>query len=80
MVKALNLQDVFLNGARKDKIKVSVNLINGGLVEGTVQGFDNFTVVMECEGKQHLVYKHSISSIVPKNQINIFISQKENQG
>ena len=55
-----NLQDIFLNNARKNKIQVIIHLLNG-----FVKGFDNFTVVLNCDDKQMLIYKHSISTITP---------------
>lgn len=71
MLKALNLQDVFLNQARKDKIAVTIYLTNGFQFKGMVKGFDNYTVILDCEGKQNLVYKHAISTIIPAKSINI---------
>lgn len=65
----INLQEVFLNQARKDKIIVTVFLTNGFQFKGIVKGFDNFTVVLECDGKQHLVYKHAISTVIPSKAI-----------
>ena len=56
-----NLQDIFLNNARKNKIQVIIHLLNGF----QLKGFDNFTVVLNCDDKQMLIYKHSISTITP---------------
>lgn len=64
-----NLQDIFLNGARKNKIPVTVYLTNGFQLRGNVKGFDSFTVVLDCEGKQMMVYKHAISTITPLKPI-----------
>ncbi|MDY6012064.1 RNA chaperone Hfq [Clostridium sp.] len=64
-----NLQDIFLNSARKSKISVEVYLTNGYKLKGYVKGFDNFTVVLDCEGKQMLVYKHAITTINPAKPI-----------
>lgn len=64
-----NLQDIFLNNARKSKILVSIYLVNGFQLRGTVKGFDNFTVILDSEGKQMLVYKHSITTINPSKPI-----------
>ena len=70
MHKAVNnLQDIFLNNARKDKIHVSIFLVNGVQLKGYVKGFDSFTVVLDSEGRQQLVYKHAISTISPAKQI-----------
>ena len=72
MLKAINLQDVFLNQVRKDKMMVTIYLTNGFQFKGSVKGFDNFTVVLESDGKQNLVYKHAISTIIPVRPVNIF--------
>jgi host factor-I protein len=70
-MKNMNLQDVFLNQARKDRIPVTIFLTNGFQFKGVVKGFDNFTVILESDGKQNLVYKHAISTIVPAKPISI---------
>lgn len=67
-----NLQDIFLNNARKNKILVSIYLVNGFQLKGTVKGFDNFTIILDCEGKQMLVYKHSITTITPSKPISFY--------
>lgn len=64
-----NLQDIFLNGARKNKIPVIIYLSNGFQLKGTVKGFDSFTVVLDSEGKQMLVYKHAITTVTPAKPI-----------
>lgn len=63
--KVINLQDSFLNQVRKENVPVIIYLVNGFQLRGSVKGFDNFTVIMENEGKQQLVYKHAISTITP---------------
>lgn len=65
VTKINNLQDYFLNQARKENIVVVVHLVNGFQIKGTVKGFDNFTVIIESMGKQQLIYKHAISTITP---------------
>lgn len=60
-----NLQDIFLNNARKNRTQVIIHLLNGFQLKGFVKGFDNFTVVLNCDDKQMLIYKHSISTITP---------------
>jgi host factor-I protein len=77
MNKGLNLQDVFLNQARKSKILVTMILMNGYQFKGIVKGFDSYVVILDCEGKQNVVYKHAISTIVPAHAINIFDIQNE---
>ncbi|MCR2042696.1 RNA chaperone Hfq [Anaerosalibacter massiliensis] len=66
----MNLQDMFLNMARKDSVDITVFLVNGYQLKGTVKGFDNYTIILESEGKQQLIYKHAISTIVPSKTIN----------
>lgn len=73
-MKQLNLQDVFLNQARREKITVTIYLTNGFQFKGIVRGFDSFTVILDCEGKQNLVYKHAISTIIPTRPISILDS------
>jgi host factor-I protein len=70
----INLQDVFLNQVRKEHIPVTVYLTNGFQLKGLVKGFDNFTVVLETDGKQQLVYKHAISTISPMKIVNFIFS------
>ena len=65
-----NLQDIFLNGARKTKVPVTIYLTNGFQLKGYVKGFDNFTIVLDSDGKQTLVYKHSITTITPGKTIS----------
>lgn len=74
---AIALQDYFLNQVRKEKALVTIHLINGYQIKGSVFGFDNFTVIMEVEGKQMVVYKHAISTIAPHKPIHIKIPQNE---
>ena len=66
-----NLQDAFLNQVRKDKILVTIFLVNGFQIKGLVKGFDNFTVIVELDGRQQLVYKHAISTVAPIKPISI---------
>ena len=70
MNKSINLQDTFLNQVRKENIPITMYLINGFQLKGLVRGFDNFTVVIEFEGKQQMVYKHAISTIQPMRAVN----------
>ncbi len=67
----INLQDTFLNKARKDKISLIIYLTNGVKLNGLVQGFDNYAIVFESLGKQQLIYKHAISTIVSEQKINL---------
>jgi host factor-I protein len=78
MIKPFNLQDIFLNQVRKDNILVTIFLTNGFQFKGAVKGFDNFTVILEIDGKQNLVYKHAISTIIPSKTVNMMeVQEKE---
>ena len=68
--KQFNLQDTFLNQARKENVGVIVHLVNGFQIKGNVRGFDSFTVVLDSMGKQQMVYKHAISTITPMHPLN----------
>lgn len=70
-----NLQDLFLSAARRSETPVTVFLINGFQMRGTISGFDPFTVVLAAEGKQNLIYKHAISTVSPAKPLDM--SQKE---
>lgn len=67
---AINLQDTFLNQVRKENLPVTIYLVNGFQLKGLIKGFDNFTVVIEFEGRQQMVYKHAISTVMPIRPIN----------
>jgi len=69
-----NLQDTFLNEARKENIIVTVFLVNGFQIRGFVKSFDSFTVLVtvDQDQKQNLIYKHAISTIVPFKDVSIF--------
>ena len=71
-----NLQDLFLNEARKCKMPVTIFLTNGFQLKGTVKGFDNFIVIIDCEGKQLMIYKHAISTINPLKTITINLEEE----
>jgi RNA chaperone Hfq len=72
------LQDLFLNQVRKEKVQVTVHLVNGYQIKGSVMGFDSFTVIMEADAKQMVVYKHAISTITPHRAVQVkFVQQDE---
>lgn len=79
MGKDINLQDVFLNQARKEKIPVTIYITNGFQFKGVVKGFDNYTVILDTDGKQNLIYKHAISTITPFKQISILDNAEKNE-
>lgn len=71
MQKTNNLQDIFLNHARKDNVPVTLFLMNGFQLRGTIGGFDCFVVVLDSEGKQQIIYKHAISTIAPVHPVSL---------
>lgn len=71
MQKTQNLQDIFLNQVRREKQVVTMFLMNGFQMHGTVKGFDGFTVILDSDGKQQLIYKHAISTIVPPKSLEL---------
>ena len=71
MQKTNNLQEIFLTQARKQNIPVTIFLMNGFQLRGNVTGFDSFTVVLNTDGKQQVIYKHAISTIVPLHPISL---------
>ena len=71
MQKTQNIQDLILNQARRDRSMVTVFLMNGFQLHGVVKGFDSFTLVLDSDGKQQLIYKHAISTIVPPRPISL---------
>ena len=71
MQKTQNLQDIFLNQVRRDRSVVTMFLMNGFQLHGIVRGFDGFTVVLESDGKQQLIYKHAISTVGPPKAVEL---------
>lgn len=70
-MKSMNLQDTFLNHLRKNNVFVTVFLLNGFQLKGLIKSYDNFTVLLESEGKQNLIYKHAISTFAPAKQVTL---------
>ena len=68
--RSQNVQEVFLNSIRKEKIPVTVFLINGVKLQGIVTWFDTFSLLLKREAHVQLVYKHAISTIMPTEPIN----------
>ncbi|MCL2037000.1 MAG: RNA chaperone Hfq [Oscillospiraceae bacterium] len=79
MAREINLQDVFLNQVRKTNIPVTVYITNGFQFKGLVKGFDNYTVILDTEGKQNLIYKHAISTITPLKSVSVLDAAKNAQ-
>ena len=70
--RAQNLQDTFLNHVRKQKIPLTIFLVNGVKLQGIITWFDNFSVLLRRDGHTQLVYKHAISTVMPGAPIQLF--------
>ena len=71
MSKPNELQDLFLARARRAREPVTMFLMNGFQMRGRITGFDPFVVVLDTEGKQQIIYKHAISTVVPNQPIDL---------
>ncbi|CDQ19660.1 RNA-binding protein Hfq [Halobacillus karajensis] len=71
MAQSVNIQDNYLNQLRKERMQVTVFLLNGFQLRGVVKAFDNFTVLLETEGKQQLIFKHAISTFAPVKNVSL---------
>lgn len=71
MAQSVNIQEQYLNQLRKDHMSVTVFLINGFQLRGVVKAFDNFTVLLEVDGKQQLIFKHAISTFAPVKNVSL---------
>ncbi len=72
-----NIQDAFLNLARRDRLNVKVRLMDGSEFEARIKNFDRFAVVVEQDGADHLVFKHAIATIrVPRSQSTYFTTHQ----
>jgi len=69
MSSNMNLQEQMLNQLRKEKIMITVFLTNGFQFKGLIKSFDNFVVLVETDGKQQIIYKHAISTLVPSQNV-----------
>jgi host factor-I protein len=79
MKQTINIQDTFLNHLRKENIAVTIYLVNGFQLRGYIKAFDNFTIVIDSEGKQQLVYKHAISTFTPQRPVSLMASENNQQ-
>jgi len=77
--KNQSVQDVFLNHIRKNKVPVTVFLVNGVKLQGIVTWFDNFSVLLRRDAHSQLVYKHAISTVMPAAPIQLFDPSKEEE-
>ena len=72
-----NLQEIFLTQARRERRPVTMFLMNGFQMRGFITGFDAFTVVLTSDGKQQIIYKHAISTIVPERPLPLSEGEAE---
>ena len=73
MQNKANLQDIFLLQAKRDKLPVTMFLMNGFQMRGVITGFDAFVVILDSEGRQQVIYKHAISTIAPVRPVDLTI-------
>ena len=71
MQNKANLQDIFLLRAKRDKLPVTMFLMNGFQMRGVITGFDAFVVILASEGRQQVIYKHAISTIAPVRPVDL---------
>ena len=76
MQKTNNLQEIFLTRARKQNIPVTMFLVNGFQLRGIITGFDCFVVILDSEGRQQVIYKHAISTIVPIRPVELWEAEE----
>lgn len=79
MKRIANLQDLFLLSARRARMPVTVFLVNGFQMRGIVTGFDSFVVILESDGKQQMLYKHAISTIVPVSPVDLRAADEQEE-
>lgn len=80
MAEKFNLQDRFLNALRTNKVEVKVYLVNGFQTKGIIRSFDSYTILLENENQQSLIYKHAISTIMPTSFVKLVkTEQKEKE-
>ncbi len=65
MSETINLQEAILKEVRRDRVPVTLFLMNGFQLRGVITGYDNFVVVLLSDGKQQMIYKHAISTLAP---------------
>ncbi|AQT47198.1 MULTISPECIES: RNA chaperone Hfq [Bartonella] len=75
--RSQHLQDLFLNAVRKQKISLTIFLVNGVKLTGIVTSFDNFCVLLRRDGHSQLVYKHAISTIMPSQPVQMFDDEED---
>lgn len=77
--KSQNVQDVFLNYVRRQKMAVTIFLVNGVKLQGIITWFDNFSILLRRDAHSQLVYKHAISTIMPSQPVHLYDPSQEDQ-
>ena len=77
MKNDINLQDAFLNVVRQQAQVITVILMNGIQMRGIIRGFDSFIVILESDGRQQMVYKHAISTMIPSQRVEFYTRREE---
>ena len=72
MSEVITLQEAVLREVRRDRVPVTMFLMNGFQMRGVITGFDSFVVVLTTDGKQQIIYKHAISTIVPERPVPLY--------
>ena len=74
-----NIQDVFLNNARRDKTVTTIYLMSGVKLTGRIKSFDKYSVILESNNQDQLIFKHAISTVMPAHPIQLFEPPKEGE-
>ncbi len=77
--RSQNVQDVFLNHIRKNKVPVTIFLVNGVKLQGIVTWFENFSVLLRRDAQSQLVYKHAISTVMPATPVQLYEPAQDQQ-
>jgi host factor-I protein len=77
--KSQNVQDVFLNYVRRQKMAVTIFLVNGVKLQGIITWFDNFSILLRRDAHSQLVYKHAISTIMPSQPVHLYDPSQDDQ-
>ena len=79
MANKVNIQDNFLNAARKENVPITVHLVNGFQIKGNIRSFDQFTIIIDSMGKQQMIYKHAVSTITPAKAVKYIVDNAEGE-
>lgn len=71
MKKIANLQDLFLLSARRNRVSVTIFLVNGFQMRGVITGFDQFVILLQSDGRQQMIYKHAVSTMTPAVPVHL---------